>query len=192
MTELGHRKPEPASLSAHRSRHPRGAWSALPPVPEKRDLRHQLNSEQDGLCIYCEELLAPDDGHIDHIVPRSCDSALVFVYTNLAHSCSTPGRCGVAKDDRRLPIEPRPGCSAYFELSITTGRLAPNRRETASDGIRARETLDILGLNDDAGLVRRRCQFAKALVVIEQQSPESVSAFLSDKPFRWSLGRLVT
>lgn len=191
MLELAHLLPEPPSLQAHRALDPQAEWETLPHVPQKRDLRHQLNIEQDGLCIYCEEHLSPDAGHIDHIKPRSERRDLTFVYTNLAHSCWCRGRCGDGKDNDLLPIEPRPGCSAYFELSVTTGRIAPNRRERNEDQDRAKTTLELLGLNRDPGLARKRQQHARTVVALEQQSPADAQAYINAAPFRWSLRRIV-
>lgn len=191
MVELAHHLTEPASLHVHRALDPQGSWESLPHVPEKRDLRHQLNTEQEGLCIYCEDQLSPDTGHIDHIVPRSHNRALTFVYSNLAHSCGNRGRCGDAKDNKLLPIEPRPGCSAYFEVSVTTGRLAPNRRETKADQDRAKTTLELLGLNRDPGLARQRQQHALTVVKLAQQAPADAQAYIANVPFRWSLRSVV-
>lgn len=192
MVELAHHLTEPASLLAHRARDPQAPWDSLPHVPVKRDLRRQLNTEQDGLCIYCEDQLSPDAGHIEHIVPRSHDRTLTFVYSNLAHSCGNRSRCGDGKDNELLPIEPRPGCSVYFELSVTTGRLAPNRRKTNPDQIRAKTTLELLGLNRDPGLVRQRQQHALTAVELARQSLDDAQAYIANVPFRWSLRRLVT
>jgi len=191
MVELSHLLAEPASLAAHRGRHPTGPWETLSNTPDKDELRHQLNLEQDGLCIYCEMPIGEDDGHVEHIKSRTAYPPLTFVYNNLAHSCSSGVHCGHRKGSQTLPIEPRPGCSDYFELSVTTGRLAPNRRELAADQTRANTTLLALGLNDDPGLVRQREQHARTVVALEQQSPSDVVTFLATSPFRWSLRRIV-
>lgn len=191
MVELGHLLAEPASLATHRGRHPAEAWETLPNSPEKDELRRQLNMEQDGLCIYCEWHIGEDEGHVEHIKSRSVDPQLTFVYDNLAHSCSSDVHCGHKKSDQLLPIEPRPNCSKYFELSVTTGKFAPNRRESYIDQAKADTTLSVLGLNDDPGLVRQRQQYARTVVALEQQSPDDVPGFLATSQFRWSLRRIV-
>lgn len=191
MVELAHILAEPASLATHRAKHPAGPWTTLPDVPEKADLRHQLNTEQDGLCIYCESPLPEDDGHVEHIVARSTDPALTFVYTNLAHSCPSGTHCGHFKGDSALPIEPRPGCSGYFQLSFLTGHLLADRQLGTADQQRATTSLDVLGLNLDTGLVRQRQQQAATVCALARASLNDVDDYLRTAPFRWSLRRLV-
>ena len=191
MVELAHILAEPASLATHRAKHPAGPWATLPDSPEKADLRHQLNTEQDGLCIYCESPLPEDDGHVEHIVARSADPALTFVYTNLAHSCSSGTHCGHFKGNSALPIEPRPGCSGYFQLSFLTGHLLADRQLGTADQQRATTSLDVLGLNLDTGLVRQRQQQAATVCALARASLNDVDDYLRTAPFRWSLRRLV-
>ena len=191
MVELAHILPEPASLTAHRAQHPTGPWTTLPDTPEKADLRHQLNTEQNSLCIYCESPLAEDDGHVEHLVARSANAALTFVYTNLAHSCSSGAHCGHFKASSALPIEPRPACSGYFQLSFLTGQLLADRQLNAADKQRATTSLDVLGLNLDTGLVRQRQQQAQTVCALAQASLSDVDDYLRTAPFRWSLRRLV-
>jgi uncharacterized protein (TIGR02646 family) len=191
VVELEHKLPEPTALAAHRSRSPDGPWDSISNRLEKIELRHQLHAEQDSLCIYCESSLGQDEGHVEHIVSRHADPSLTFVYANLAHSCDAHAHCGHHKDKRVIPIEPRRGCSAYFELSVTTGRLAPNRRQNTTDQTRAETTLDVLGLNRDPGLVRRRQKQAKTAIALELQSPTDALEYLATAPFRWSLRRIV-
>lgn len=54
------------------------------------------------------------------------------------------------------------------------------------------QTLQMLGLEarQSPGLVAERKQWIEALLVILQQMPEQVPAFLADKPFRHILRRL--
>lgn len=185
MVELGHILPEPASLAAHRAANPNGPWDTLPAASEKRELRHQLNLEQDGLCVYCEDTLLLDDGHVEHIKSKTLNPPLTFVYDNLAHSCHGPGHCGHRKRRQILPIEPRPGANGYFALSEITGKLSSVIGLPASDKKKAVDTLSMLGLNDHPGLNRRRQQFA---VTLNQLSSAADRAgFLATSPFRWAL-----
>ncbi len=185
MVEIQHILAEPASLAAHRAANPNRPWDTLPATPEKRDLRHQLNVEQEGLCIYCEDNIAPDDGHVEHIKSKTLTPHLTFVYDNLAHSCHGPGHCGHRKRKQVLPIEPRPGANRHFALSEITGRLSPTVGLPAAGKRNASDTLTILGLNDRPGLTRRRQQFAVTLRSLS--SAADIAAFLASSPFRWSL-----
>jgi uncharacterized protein (TIGR02646 family) len=191
VVELAHILPEPPSLTAHRNTFPTGPWETLPTAPEKSDLRHQLNTEQDGLCIYCESHLDQDDGHVEHIVARSAQSALIFVYTNLVHSCSSGAHCGHAKGSLALPIEPRVGCSDSFQLSFVTGQLLADRQLSPTNKLRAIRSIEVLGLNRDTGLVRQRQQQAQTVCALARASLNDVDDYLRTAPFRWSLRRLV-
>lgn len=185
MVELAHLLPEPASLAAHRAIHPTGPWDTLPSAPEKAELRHQLNLEQDGLCIYCESPLGQDEGHVEHIRSKALNPPLTFIYDNLAHSCEGPSHCGHCKRRQILPIEPRAGANQHFALSEITGELSPAIGLSASDTQRANETLKILGLNNSPGLNRQRRQYAA--VVRSLSTAAEIAAFLNTSPFRWSL-----
>jgi len=185
MVEVKHILPEPASLAAHRAANPNGPWDTLPPVPDKRELRHQLNLEQEGLCIYCEDNIHPDDGHVEHIKSKTLNPPLTFVYNNLAHSCHGPGHCGHRKRRQVLPIEPRPGANRHFALSEITGRLSPAIGLPAAGKKNASDTLTMLGLNDHPGLNRRRQMFAVTLRSLS--SAADCAAFLASSPFRWAL-----
>lgn len=185
MVEIKHVQPEPASLATHRAANPNGPWDTLPSDPEKRALRHQLNLEQEGLCVYCEDTIALDDGHVEHIKSKTLNPPLTFVYDNLAHSCHGPGHCGHRKKRQVLPIEPRPGANRHFALSEITGRLSPAIGLPVAGIKGASDTLTILGLNDNPGLNRRRQQFAVTLRSLS--SAADCSAFLASSPFRWAL-----
>jgi uncharacterized protein (TIGR02646 family) len=185
MVEIDHILPEPASLAAHRHVNPNGPWDTLPPDPQKRELRHQLHVEQDGLCVYCESPLSQDDGHVEHIKSKTLNPSLTFVYDNLGHSCDGPTHCGHRKRRQILPIEPRPGANRHFSLSEITGKLSPVIGLPTADAKRATSTLTILGLNDHPGLNRRRQQFA--VTVRSLTTAADVNSFLGSSPYRWVL-----
>jgi uncharacterized protein (TIGR02646 family) len=184
MIELEHRFPEPDQLRQHRRQHPRGDWGDPAFEPVRSALRHQLNEEQEGYCVYCEAELDKDHGHIEHIAPRRLMPDLTFVYENLAHSCNGPGHCGHHKQGQTLPIEPRPGCNRFFALMTLDGQLAPAADLSAEETQQAAETLVILGLNVPA-LAWQRKGFADALRALSD--PADVEALLSTIPFRGSL-----
>ena len=80
------------------------------------NVRRQLNLEQAGLCIYCENALSPDEGHLEHLKSKAANPGLTFVYDNLAHSCNGADHCGHFKKGRMMPVEPREGCNRFFAL----------------------------------------------------------------------------
>jgi uncharacterized protein (TIGR02646 family) len=186
MVELDHSTPEPASLAAHRSAFPHGPWSTLPQAI-KAEVRHQLNVEQDGLCVYCETSLDPESGHVEHIKSRDGNQDLIFVYDNLAHSCAETSHCGHFKGHNVIPLEPRPGVNHHFVLSEITGQLNPDF--SLAETRDAATTLNVLGLNTDPGLNRQRQQYAVTVRALSDQEAD-VADFLTTAPFRWSLRRI--
>lgn len=188
MVEIRHILPEPPSLTAHRVANPGGSWDDFPSVPEKRELKEQLNLEQEGLCIYCEAELPTDDGHVEHIKSKGLNPPLTFIYDNLAHSCNATNHCGHFKKRKVIPIEPRPAANNDFALSEITGELSSLIGISAPAAINVDNTIFMLGLNNDPGLKRLRQQFAATVRALA--TPGEVTAFLSTAPFRWSLRRI--
>lgn len=188
MVEIDHVLQEPPSLATHRLGNPGGVWEDFPSKPNKQELRHQLNLEQEGLCIYCESELDLEEGHVEHIRSKTLNPPLTFVYQNLAHSCDGPGHCGHKKRRGVLPIEPRPSANDFFALSELTGVISPAIGLSTAEHAKANDTLLMLGLNSNTGLKRRRQQFAFALRSLS--SATDIAAFLCNVPFRWSLSCL--
>jgi len=183
MIELEH-GPEPAELKKYRARHKGGAWNDPAFESVRHIVRRRLNSEQEGLCIYCENVLDKNDGHVEHIKPKRPNPGLTFVYDNLAHSCDGPGYCGHHKKEQTLPIEPRPGCNRFFVLMTLDGTLEPSPDLLPEETRQAKATRRILGLNTPA-LARQRKSFVD--VIRSLSSKTEVAEFLSSAPFRWSL-----
>jgi uncharacterized protein (TIGR02646 family) len=186
MIELEHVLTEPPDLTSHRKKNPNGPWGDTAFNPVRQIVRHQLNSEQQGLCVYCEQELDQNHGHIEHIKSKGLNPHLTFVYDYLAHSCDDPRHCGHHKKDEVLPIEPRLDSNTLFSISLIDGRLTPALGLTAHDEHRVGETVRILGLNC-AALSWRRKSFADSVRSLNQSDALS---FLQTAPFRWILRRL--
>lgn len=184
MIELQHSAPEPNELADHRRSHPGGSWDDAAFGPVRHVVRRQLNLEQEGLCVYCEDTLYKDDGHVEHIKSKGANPLLTFVYDNLAHSCNGHDHCGHHKRRQTLPVEPRNVCNRFFVLFALDGRLDPAEGLTASEVQQATNSITILGLNVPA-LAWQRKGFAD--VVIHLSDPADREAFIAGAPFRWSL-----
>lgn len=183
MIELQHGN-EPSELRDYRKHNPMGSWENPAFEIVRSTVKHQLNHEQEGLCIYCERLLNEDVGHVEHIKPKGTNSSLTFVYNNLAHSCDAHKHCGHHKKRQTIPVEPRLGCNRFFALLVQDGRLAPSPGLSKEEKQQAEITLRILGLNTPA-LAWERKKFADALRALANKV--EVDAFLATAPFRWSL-----
>lgn len=80
-----------------------------------------------------------------------------------------------------MPIEPRPGCNAFFALSALTGELLPHLAENTS----AHHTLEVLQLNTPS-LARTRLQWVR----MAQNQPDILAE--PSIPFRWTLHQWAT
>ncbi len=67
------------------------------------EIGESLRREQHYLCCYCESEIADDQGHIEHMKPRSIDPKRAYDYSNLAASCDGGAieHCGRFKDDSK-------------------------------------------------------------------------------------------
>lgn len=182
MIELQHLN-EPDSLVQYRIHNPHVPWGRNDFLQVRDDIRHSLHIEQDGLCVYCENILGRDDGHVEHIKPKGNYPALTYAFDNLAHSCNGPNHCGHYKKNSEIPVEPRPGCNDYFQLMVSDGKLIPASVLSAADRGKAKKTLSVLGLNVPA-LARQRQQFART---IQYLSSDDADNFLASAPFRHTL-----
>lgn len=185
MIELAHRLQEPVELKRYRADSPGGSWEAGDFRPVRTIVRRQLNLEQEGLCVYCEQELGEDQGHVEHIRPKGVTPALTFVYANLAHSCQGPGHCGHHRKCQEF-IEPRPGCNRFFDAMSLDGRIVASVELSLDQKERADITVRILGLNSPS-LSRQRKQYAD---VLRYLSAVERKVFIARIPFRWVLARL--
>jgi uncharacterized protein (TIGR02646 family) len=112
-------------------------------------------------CAYCDAhpIGAAGEEQIDHFQPCSRFPQLAYAWDNLFFVCM---RCNKDKRDRWDPLLLRPDANGfsfdrYFQYRFDTGDLAPNARASAEDQLRARYTIETLGLNRaDACKARRQ------------------------------------
>ena len=155
----------------------------------KTTVKSDLNTDQGGLCVYCESRLAANSGQVEHIKPKGGSNAypqLCFTYTNYAHSCINPKTCGQKKKNGLLPIEPGIGCNADWTLS-TDGTIEPIVGLTRQLKHAVTQTRDMLGLNKDSNLVDERQRWLKSALVVLQQAPNDIQLFLQQAPYRQML-----
>lgn len=193
MIEIKHRNPEPVQLSdfvAAKGTLIVDDFGSLEFQAVKLAVKACLNEDQGGLCAYCETKIGPRDGQVDHIKPKGGRNAhphLCFSYTNYAHSCINAKRCGQKKGEGILPIEPADGCNDHWQLS-TDGTIEARLALTKAQKHAVRQTLGMLGLNSDAGLVDERRRRFRDAVTILRDFPADIDAYLADGPFRQIIG----
>ena len=183
MIELHHGN-EPESLARYRRDHSGSPWDSPEFHPVREEIRHALHTEQEGLCVYCEQKVDRDGGHLEHIKPRSSHPRLTYDYGNMAHSCNGRNHCGHYKKNLEIPIEPRPGCNDFFEVMFSDGKLVPAENLADHRQRQAETTLSVLGLNSPA-LARQRQQYAASLRFLANEQEQH--DFLRTAPFRHCL-----
>lgn len=192
MVELKHRCNPTPLLAAFNADHPNAKpedFNSIAFREVKNAIKEELNEDQGGLCVYCEQKLAAADGQLEHIKPKGGKKArsdLCFTYTNYAHSCINPNTCGQKKKDGVLPIEPTdPHCNSQWLLS-TNGSIEPRSDLTKQQRHDTIKTRDMLGLNQPA-LVEARQRVLRNVIEILQQNPQAASAFIASQEFRYLL-----
>lgn len=201
MVELDRALPEPPELTAFRAAHPNARptdFDAPAFAPVKRIVKRQRNAEQSELCVYCEQVLAPVVGHVEHIKPKGGPHAhpeLTFAHHNLAHSCDgiingvSNHHCGPTKGHRVLSNEPGPGCNSCFDIMTDGGIMPVITIQPRAARAALRVDTEILRLNHPT-LKQERESWLKQVLALMQTDPSAVTAFLADKPFRYILKRL--
>lgn len=200
MVELIRRSSHPPKLVAYIStppgpnpadfdgRTPFTRHGGTPPSP-KDQTKAYLNADQGGICVYCEQQLAPNEGHLEHIKPKSAYPLLTFDYTNLAQSCQATHHCGHNKSEATLPFEPGPGCNAKWTLVSATGAIDAISGLSPADRHAANQTYQILGLNK-APLPDARLAEIGRLKQVLAAAPHAASAYFASTQFRFILRRL--
>lgn len=196
MVELDHRGSIPNSLRRFLLDNPNPEVSDFDSShfhETKKIVKKKLNGIQEGLCVYCEKYLAWDEGHVEHIKPRSEYPQLCFDYFNYAQSCNTGGKnkatCGNNKGRKILPIEPFEGCNQKFIL-LTNGELSANKSQSCSQKSAANLTISILGLNRPNLVNLRRKAIDRIVEMLEGGQESNINQFLKTEQFRHILGRI--
>lgn len=195
MVELSRHEPIPASLADYNRNCPCAGPQEFKanrhPVPQvKADIKAAMNRDQGGLCVYCERTLAPTEGEVEHVLPKSRHPNKTFDFSNLAHACGRMQVCGNKKADKELPIVPAPGCNDDFFLG-TGGNLEPRVGLSRQRRHEVCSTRDMVGLNE-AQLVNDRKKWVDAVVaMLKADSSVALDVVIKDSPFRHILKRLV-
>ena len=159
-------------------------WRAFMGTPCHALVHDNLQQEQQGLCCYCEIELRTDNGHIEHMEPRSQNQLRIHDYTNLALSCNggTIEHCGHYKDDRTHNpgytwddtrfVPPHDPMTVRLLRYLIDGSITP----TEEDPDIANYLIGYLGLGC-ARLTHRRREHARALIdtLGDQPAPDLIA-----------------
>lgn len=190
MVELEHRAIPTPALTQYLSDNPAATVADFDsPLfgPVKRLVKADLHQDQDGLCVYCEQLLEANEGQVEHIKPKAGANAhphLCFDYNNYAHSCINNKTCGQRKRDRLLPIEPGSGCNGQWTIVSHSGLIEPLTTLTRRLRHPVVQTRDMLGLNADSNLVDERKKWFIQTIEVLKVAPDDIDQFLQSVPFR--------
>ena len=197
MVEIEHRLAPHKRLIELSSQTPIPSWDDLR-NPEKSEVKNSLNTEQNGLCAYCERHLRFDHGRIDHIACQDGSPQKRFEYRNLCHSCS--GRytsedgesnslsCDQYKENNSLgPIEPRPGVNKMISFDAVTGELEANESLSFQLKKDVEVALHTLGLNNSARLKDDRKTFWEELSNILEENGNPLDLLDPHNEYYWTM-----
>jgi uncharacterized protein (TIGR02646 family) len=163
------RAEEPRGLALLRKAEPNKQWSSSGAGVVHSEVGEKLYAVQNHCCAYCERPLQLEDGHIEHIHPRSiwptCDQRPSlnhhYDWHNLLLVCTNLGTCDddKAKAGKHLCAEiyypDNIGEDRIFLIDTYTGRLFVDPAAPAERQAKATRTIQELKL-DDVGLNESR------------------------------------
>lgn len=113
-----------------------------------------LRALTDHHCAYCDALVPEGLAEsIDHFRPKACSHFpdLAYEWTNLFLACGTCQRAKLDQVSEHLikPDDPSYDFDRYFTYRVRNGLIEPREGLSQDAALRARETIRILGLNDN-------------------------------------------
>jgi uncharacterized protein (TIGR02646 family) len=175
-----------------RPENPREAWQAF----DKTEVRDALWELQYGLCAYCERVVEAGSGgsSIDHVIPKTRNPEVTFLYSNLVLCCTSPHTCNLFKGGNHFagtdetgrwtqgfiaPTQER--CEPSFNY-FRDGSIAPSANTTEPD---ATDTLRILNLNHQLLQTERREHLAaidRAIAALAEQVDALIEYLRTEMP----------
>jgi uncharacterized protein (TIGR02646 family) len=110
----------------------------------KQKIKNLLLTEQGEICCYCEERIAMNNCHIEHLKPKGKSEFvhLVSSYENLLCSCNYNYSCGTVKENKEIPISPLDENGEDLFTYSDRGKIIGNSQN-------AWETIRILNLDSE-------------------------------------------
>ncbi len=152
-----------------------------------RHVRTEIETDQDGACVYCERLFGAQhdrQSSIEHVRPQHPFQALQTSWPNLTGSCRAKAHCGNAKgsqwsSDFLDPVSDYP--PAFIAMRPTTGQVEPQAGLCSHCRDRAMYTITILKLNH-ASLTEARRNSSKAASAALERGGLTIDEYLSGSP----------
>jgi uncharacterized protein (TIGR02646 family) len=164
-------------------------WGAFIGTPCHNEVGLSLRKEQCGLCCYCELKLQNDESHIDHMEPRSVNSARWYDYSNCVMSCNggVSEHCGRYKDNPRknhghvwngllFSVPHDPGTATLLQY-LTDGSVVS---ASPPDQLRAEYMIAYLGLNCPRLSYRRRAHAREIIDTLGAGKDPKVVSWVRD------------
>lgn len=176
---------------------------------DKAAIRQSLYAMQQHRCAYCEKSLPKDKAcHIEHFRQRSCHPQGTFTWDNLYLSCNTTNTCGKYKDQQSYHwqdlIDPCTDDPDDYLRFYSDGSIRPRKNLLPSEQKRAKETIRVFNLNEQALQATRKSelqgwlQIAEELLQWQEISEDDYQTELnqylqdiSDKPFITAIRHLL-
>lgn len=140
---------------------------------DKTAIRQSLYTMQQHRCAYCEKSLLEDKPcHIEHFRQRSCHPQGTFTWDNLYLSCNTTNTCGKYKDQQSYHwqdlIDPCTDDPDDYLRFYSDGNIRPRKNLSPSEQKRAKETIRVFNLNEQALQATRKSELQGWLQIAEE------------------------
>lgn len=134
---------EPPELTAWKKKNPRGHYRDLTHIERDAINEEARSKEQFGLCAYCCKAIDENNSMNEHVEARRLAPHRSLDFDNIVASCTTSKQCDKAHGSQPLPLTPLMNeCETELKFKFS-GKV-----EGLTD--RARQSIEVLGLNNDA------------------------------------------
>ena len=161
----------------------RDRWSDVSPE-QKAEIWDSLREMQGERCAYCECDIETQRRHIEHFIQKGRVPQETFNWANLFGSCCAKDTCGDLKDrvgayNHTDVIKPDIDDPDDFLLYLSDGTIRPLKDLHQDQEVKARTTLDVLGLHHNNGPLRN---MRRKAVVGYIQTAETFAEWSSEDP----------
>lgn len=151
---------------------------------QKEEIWEGLHAMQRERCAYCECDIKNSRRHIEHFIQKGRIPSETFNWENLFGSCCIKDTCGDRKDRVGIyshadVLKPDVDDPDDFLLFVPDGTIVPLKCLVGNHEVRARTTLDVLGLHHKNGQLRN---MRRQAVIGYIQTAEEFAKFSEEDP----------